>query len=907
MRGTWKRTLGAYLLALCLCLTLLPAAALAADSNPVGGEDTPLTSGGDEQQDGGTLDPTNPPEQGVSYIKYTWNDGYLDEKQESTSTYTEINPTSELPTIWGVANTATWYVATGEVAIGSEEKPARVTVTGTVNLILTDGCTLTVYGGIQVAEDSTLTIYGQSGRSNQGQLIATAAAGSGNAGIGGNANESCGAITIHGGRVTATGGAGAGSTDTGDSRTGDSGSTGGGAGIGAGANGDMSTSASITISGKANVTATAGGDGAAIGTGAGGDMSSDQTSHKSASITIQDKATVNATASGGGAAIGTGQDGAMQGKNAYKSEITITGAATVTATAEGTGAAIGSGQGTGSGGGGVITISSENETASPTVTATAQKGGAAIGSGAGADLYTEIRIFGPAEVTATAEGGGAAIGSGQGGNMTKSSGPAAGVIYIRNSEGKEKENEENTRLSPDITATVEDGAAAVIGCGENGSIGSASDIDIGGTAKITLCENNPTIVGYVPAPAIGAGGYPEGEEQTTVKGTITIQNSDEDGVVNTNGHHPALTLYGTGEIGPKSAVEHPNNYLVHDDVSITIKCMVTVTAGAGGAVSGGGEFKKGSAVTVTATPNSGYRFVHWTENGAEVSTAAAYTFSAAGNRVLTAEFAQLPAPSDDGGSSSGGSSSPTYRPDVEDAEHGDVTVTPSRPERGDDVTVTPEPDEGYEVDEVTVTDRNGNEVEVTDNGDGTWTFEQPRGRVTISVTFRELPPEPLPFTDVPEGYWAETAIRYVYENGLMAGTSETTFSPGDTLSRQQVWMILARMDGYTPEDMEAARGWAVSAGISDGSNPGDPVTRQQLAALLYRFLQRNGGGFTGAWAFPLDYPDAGSVSAYAYEALCWMTMRGVITGMADGTLNPQGTATRAQAAVMLERFCELNK
>ena len=83
--------------------------------------------------------------------------------------------------------------------------------------------------------------------------------------------------------------------------------------------------------------------------------------------------------------------------------------------------------------------------------------------------------------------------------------------------------------------------------------------------------------------------------------------------------------------------------------------------------------------------------------------------------------------------------------------------------------------------------------------------------------------------------------------------------------------------------------------------------RQQLAALLYRFIQRDGGGFTGAWAFPLDYPDAGQVSEYAYEALCWMTMRGVITGMADGTLNPHGTATRAQAAVMLQRFCELNK
>ena len=159
------------------------------------------------------------------------------------------------------------------------------------------------------------------------------------------------------------------------------------------------------------------------------------------------------------------------------------------------------------------------------------------------------------------------------------------------------------------------------------------------------------------------------------------------------------------------------------------------------------------------------------------------------------------------------------------------------------------------------------------------------------------------FTDVPETFWAYEAISWANENGYMNGTSDTTFTPNGSVSRQQVWMILARLSGAAPADMTAAREWAVENDISDGSNPGGAVTRQQLAALLYRYAQSQGKGFTGEWAFQLDYPDADQVGEYAYEALCWMTMNEIIGGTAQGTLNPGGTATRAQLAVILDRFC----
>ena len=197
---------------------------------------------------------------------------------------------------------------------------------------------------------------------------------------------------------------------------------------------------------------------------------------------------------------------------------------------------------------------------------------------------------------------------------------------------------------------------------------------------------------------------------------------------------------------------------------------------------------------------------------------------------------------------------------------------------------------------------------MTERRNSTWTFEQPRGRVTIAVTFVPAGGTAL-FADVPEGHWAEAAIRYVWENGLMNGTSAASFNPGGTLSRQQVWMILARMAGADSADMAAAKAWAVDSGISDGTSPGGAVTRQQFAALLYRFAVMMGYDVSvGESTNILSYADAFDAAEYAIPALQWACGAGIIHGTGDGsTLSPQGTATRAQAAVMLERFCEWNK
>ena len=302
-----------------------------------------------------------------------------------------------------------------------------------------------------------------------------------------------------------------------------------------------------------------------------------------------------------------------------------------------------------------------------------------------------------------------------------------------------------------------------------------------------------------------------------------------------------------------------------------------------------------SAATVATVDNTGKVTAHSAGTAAITVTTADGAHTAQCTVTVTAPVTPeepVTPPSDD--------SEPTYSPSLDVGDGGTVQVNPRTPEAGEEVTLTVTPDEGYAVEEVSVTDRDGDEVEVTDNGDGTYTFEQPRSRVTIEVTFRETVPA-MPFADVPEDHWARDAIAWAYENGYVSGTSAAAFSPGASISRQQVWMILARLSGGAPADMAAARAWAVESGISDGTAPGGAVTRQQLAALLFRFAQANGydDGQRGDLS---RFPDAGSAASYAVEPLQWATAGGILNGTSQGTLNPAGTATRAQFAVMLYRF-----
>lgn len=165
----------------------------------------------------------------------------------------------------------------------------------------------------------------------------------------------------------------------------------------------------------------------------------------------------------------------------------------------------------------------------------------------------------------------------------------------------------------------------------------------------------------------------------------------------------------------------------------------------------------------------------------------------------------------------------------------------------------------------------------------------------------------MPFTDVAEGAWYYDGVRFTWANGLFQGLDDSeTFAPQANVTRGTAVTVLARLAGASTDQSEpwyeAGRQWAVDNGISDGTSMDQALTREQLAVMLYRYAQSLGLGFTGAWAFSLEYPDAEEISSYAYEAMCWMTMHSIITGDENGQLAPGATVTRAETAVILQRF-----
>ena len=161
----------------------------------------------------------------------------------------------------------------------------------------------------------------------------------------------------------------------------------------------------------------------------------------------------------------------------------------------------------------------------------------------------------------------------------------------------------------------------------------------------------------------------------------------------------------------------------------------------------------------------------------------------------------------------------------------------------------------------------------------------------------------FPFTDVTSTDWFYSDVKYAYETGLMTGISGTAFSPEAPVTRGMVMTILARREGirtdrYTPW-YAAGCEWAKANGISDGSNPEAPVTREQLAAMLYRYAALKGRDLTAGEN--LNFTDASDVSAYALPALQWATGEKILTG-SNGALNPQAPATRAHLAAILHRY-----
>ena len=322
------------------------------------------------------------------------------------------------------------------------------------------------------------------------------------------------------------------------------------------------------------------------------------------------------------------------------------------------------------------------------------------------------------------------------------------------------------------------------------------------------------------------------------------------------------------------------------------------------------ELWEGAETTLPTLNDRGYNhFVGWSDQAGNHYNGG-QTVKITVDMTFTAQWTYIPP------------ANPNYKITIGDMENGTVTANPTAAKAGATVTLTPVPDEGYALSTLTVTDRFGDAVRVTEQADGTYTFTMPNGQVTVTATFVETE-EPVaePFVDVAEGDWFYDAVVYAYQNELMDGVGGNRFAPNSETTRAQLVTILYRLEGQPAvsgdlpfTDVETGTWytnavlWAAQNNIVNGVNdtefaPGDEITRQQLVTILYRYAEAKGYDVSAS-ADLSGYPDAGQVQDYAQPAMAWAVAENIIQGMKDGTLKPAGNASRAQIATILMRFCE---
>lgn len=329
-------------------------------------------------------------------------------------------------------------------------------------------------------------------------------------------------------------------------------------------------------------------------------------------------------------------------------------------------------------------------------------------------------------------------------------------------------------------------------------------------------------------------------------------------------------------------------------------------------VSGAGSYAAGSVVTVRAGSRGGYTFNGWTADSSvafDDANAAETTFTMPdGSVTVTANWSR------DGGSPSSGrdDSDPRYAVGIPDkTENGSVSVSPKNASQGDRVTVTVKPDAGYELDSLKVFDKNGKELELTDKGDGRFTFIMPAGKVEVKAAFTEEA-KISPFRDVPTDAYYYEAVKWAQKKGITGGIGDGLFGPNQPCTRAQIVTFLWRAAGSPVVNYamdladvssdayyaEAVR-WALSQGITTGTadgkfSPNAPCIRAQSMTFLFRASKASADGA----------PAFSDVAADAYyaEAVKWATDNGITTGTTSSTFSPGSGCTRAQIVTFLWRL-----
>lgn len=370
-----------------------------------------------------------------------------------------------------------------------------------------------------------------------------------------------------------------------------------------------------------------------------------------------------------------------------------------------------------------------------------------------------------------------------------------------------------------------------------------------------------------------------------------------------------------------SAKDSAGNESAQQLALITRQTRYAVTVnGSYADASGEGKYAAGSIVTVRAGSRSGYTFNGWTSSGIRFddASAAETTFTMPeGSVTVTANWTR---DGGSGGSTSGGSfssgrddSDPSYAVGIPDkTENGSVSVSPKNASQGDRVTVTVKPDAGYELDSLKVFDKNGKELELTDKGDGKFTFIMPAGKVEVKAAFTEEV-KISPFRDVPTDAYYYEAVKWAQKKGITGGIGDGLFGPNQPCTRAQIVTFLWRAAG-SPEPKGTAAGmtdvaagsyyekavaWAIENGITTGTAngrfaPDATCTRAQGMTFLFRASKASADGA----------PAFSDVAADAYyaEVVKWATDNGITNGTTSSTFSPGSGCTRAQIVTFLWRL-----
>ena len=408
---------------------------------------------------------------------------------------------------------------------------------------------------------------------------------------------------------------------------------------------------------------------------------------------------------------------------------------------------------------------------------------------------------------------------------------------------------------------------------------------------------------------------------TIPEGGATITNPEGDKVEVGNGAEIPSIVIGvkdetTGKVETSKSIKLGDGTLTLEtavfDSAIDLKDY-TCTVASDKETVATAELKDGKiVVTPVSTGTATITATYAKDNGAAEGVALLDEGEATAEDTLTAKFTVEVYKESSGGGGGGSSSSTTYAVSVEDSKNGSVSVSPKRAEKGDTVTITVKPDTGYELDELTVNDKNGDKIKLTEKDDNKFTFKMPGSKVTVETSFKLIETEPEnPFTDISKSDYFYDAVLWAADKGITSGVTETLFAPNSSCTRAQMVTFLWRANGSpvvdyamnftdVPADAyyaDAVR-WAVSKGITSGTSattfaPDMTVTRAQTVTFLYRAAGTpavTGGSFADVDA-----------NAYYADAVAWAVAEGITSGTSATTFSPDAACTRAQIVTFLYR------